>query len=212
MVGGFGEPGTPFYLLDRLTDAGRTYLTVIKNDANEPGVGVGQLLRAGLLRRLIASHIGLNPEMVDALNRGEVEVKFHPQGILAEKVRCGGVGIPAFLSDIGVGILDGEEFDWNGDRYVVEAALRANVALIHAYRADPYGNLEYRKSARNFNPLMALAAETVVVEVEELVDDALDPECVQTPGSFVDHLVVVPAGFEPPTKATAIRKERAGGR
>ena len=215
MVGGFGEPGTPFYLIDRLVAEGPGSLTVIKNDANEAGVGVGGLLRAGLLARMITSHIGLNREMVAAMDAGEVEVEFQPQGVLAEKIRCGGVGIPAFLTDIGVGILDGpaadhtgerETLEWRGERYFLEPALRADVALLHAHRADRYGNLSYRLSARNFSPLMAMAADRVVVEVEELVDSPLDPELVHTPGSFVDHLVVVPPGFMPPTRAAGLQR------
>lgn len=214
MVGGFGEPGTPYYLIDRLTAEAPGDLTVIKNDANEAGQGVGQLLRAAQVKYMITSHIGLNPEMVAAMEEGKVVVEFQPQGILAEKIRCGGVGIPAFLSDIGVGVLNApgaagaeqrEVFQWRGQDHFIEPALRADVALLHAYQGDRYGNLRYRRSARNFSPLMAMAADTVIVEVEELFDGALDPESVHTPGSFINHMIVPPADFSPPTRAAALR-------
>ncbi len=217
MISGFGETGTPYYLIDRLAAEGPAGLTVIKNDANEAGQGIGQLLRAGLLKRLITSHIGLNPEMVAAMENGEVAVEFQPQGILAEKIRCGGVGIPAFLSDIGVGVLDApgvagaeqrELLEWRGEEHFIESSLRADVALLHAHQGDRFGNLRYRRSARNFAPLMAMAADLVIVEIEELVDNALDPESVHTPGCFVDHLIVPPAGFVPPTRAAGL--DRAG--
>lgn len=217
MVGGFGEPGTPFYLLDGLEAAGAGELTVVKNDANEPGVGVGRLLRAGLLAHLVTTHIGLNPEMMAAMDRGEVRVDFHPQGILAERIRCGGAGLPAFLSDIGLGLLPErderggllrERLAWRGREYFVEPALRADVALVRAHEADRWGNLRYRKGARNFNPLMALAADVVVAEVETLRDEPLEPDGVHTPAAFVDHLVVVPAGFEDGSRASALRRAR----
>ena len=205
----------PLYLLEALAGSGRRGLTIIKNDANEPGVGVGQLLRAGVLSRLITSHIGLNPEVVAAMNEGRIEVDFYPQGILAEKIRCGGAGLPAFLSDIGVGLLPErgatgwtlrETISWRGERYFLEPALRADLALVHAHRADIYGNLVYRSSARNFNPLMATAAERVVVEVEGLAEEAFDPDRVHTPGCYVDHLMSVPAHFDPGTKAAAFAR------
>lgn len=215
MIGGFGEPGTPYYLIDRLSAEAPGDLTVIKNDANEAGQGVGQLLRAGQVKRMITSHIGLNPEMVAAMEDGTVVVEFQPQGILAEKIRCGGIGIPAFLSDIGVGVLDApgaagaeqrEVLQWRGQDHFIEPALRADVALLHAYQGDRYGNLRYRSSARNFSPLMAMAADLVMVEVEELVDGALDPDSVHTPGAFIHHMIVPPAGFRPPTRAAALKE------
>lgn len=220
MLGGFGEPGTPFYLIDKLTAEGPDDLIIIKNDANEPCQGVGQLLRAGLVSRMITSHIGLNREMVAAMESGQVTVEFQPQGILAEKIRCGGVGISAFLSDIGVGVLDvpgvagaeeREHLQWRGETYFIEPALRADVALLHAYQGDRYGNLRYRSSARNFSPLMAMAADRVFVEVEELVDGALDPESVHTPGCFVDQLIKIPVDYRPPTRAQALKEGGING-
>ena len=210
MVGGFGEPGTPFYLLDALARARKRGLTVIKNDANEPGVGVGSLLRSGSIARLVASHIGLNSEAMRAMNDGEVEVELHPQGILAEKIRAGGAGLPAFLSDVGVGLLpevpgSRERFSWRGRELFIESALRADVALLRAHAADSFGNLIYRKSARNFNTLMATAADRVVVEVERLEPEPFEPDLVMTPSCFVDALVVVPGGFDPGTKGARIR-------
>ena len=213
MAGGFGEPGTPFALLDALARAGARDLTVIKNDANEPGVGIGRLLNAACLTRLVSSHIGLNPEAVAAMNEGRLAVDFHPQGLLAEKIRCGGAGLPGFLSDLDVDLLPRterppERLTWRGREVYVEAALRADVALIHAHAADPYGNLIYRAAARNFNPLMALAAERVVAEVETLLDAPLDPDAVATPGALVHHVVLLPAGHGAGTEAARIR-ERA---
>lgn len=211
LVGGFGEPGTPFYLLDALADSGARGLTLIKNDANEPGVGVGAVLRAGAVRRLITSHMGLNPEAVAAMDEGRLQVEVHPQGILAEKIRCGGAGLPGFLSDLDEELLPevGEArptLTLHGRPVYVEEALRADFALVHAYAADPFGNLTYRASARNFNPLMATAARAVIVEVERVEQEPFDPDRVITPGAFVDHLVVVPSDFDPGSKAARLRR------
>ena len=211
MVGGFGEPGTPFLLLDALARSGARDLTVIKNDANEPGIGVGRLLEAGCLTRLVSSHIGLNRDAVAAMHDGRLSVDFHPQGILAEKIRCGGAGLPGFLSDLDHELLPEtddprETLVWRGREVHVEAALRADVALIHAHAADPYGNLVYRAAARNFNPTMVLAADLVIVEVESLRDEPFDPDGVATPGALVDHVVLVPVDHDPGSKAARIRR------
>ncbi len=195
MVGGFGVPGTPFILIDAVLNSGVTGLTLIKNEANEDGLGLAKLLAAGRADKLITSHLGLCPSAIAMMNRKELEVEFYPQGILAEKIRAGGAGLFGILTDIGVDtdISRGKRImDFGGRRVVVEPALRADVALIHAAKADRYGNLVYEKSARNFNPLMAAAADLVIAEVEELVDiGALDPDQVHTPGAFVDHVVVI---------------------
>ena len=195
MVGGFGVPGTPFTLINGLLARGTTGLTLIKNEANEDRTGVSKLIEAGRVRKLICSHLGLNATVIGMMNRKEIEVEFYPQGILAEKIRAGGAGLMGILTDIGVDTILAEKkqcIEVNGHRSLVEPALRADVALIHAATADPFGNLVYQKSARNFNPFMATAADTVIAEVEEIVEMGdLDPEHIHTPGAFVDHVVVI---------------------
>ena len=195
MLGGFGVPGTPFTLIDGLLARGTSGLTLIKNEANEDGMGASKLVEAGRVRRLICSHLGLNATVIGMMNRKEIEVDFFPQGILAEKIRAGGAGLQGFLTDIGVDTILAKEkasVEINGRTVVVEPAVRADVALIHAHMADHFGNLVYLKSARNFNPLMATAADTVIVEVENLVETGdLDPDNIHTPGAFVDHVVVI---------------------
>lgn len=195
MVGGFGVPGTPFTLIDGLLAREAKGLTLIKNEANEDHMGLSKLLEAGRADKLIISHMGLNATAIGMMNRGEFEVEFHPQGILAEKIRAGGAGIYGFLTDIGIDTIlrENKQVIEVADRsLIVEPALRADVALIHASVGDRFGNLVYEKSARNFNPIMATAADLVIAEVEALVETgALDPDGVHTPGAFVDHVVVL---------------------
>lgn len=193
MVGGFGMPGTPAVLVDALLEMGRRDLTIIKNEANEPGMGVSKLIEAGLVSKIILSHLGLNSRVIEMMNAGEVEVEFHPQGILAEKIRCGGAGLPGFLTDIGADTIIGENrrtMEFQGQKVIVEPGLRADVALIHAHEADRYGNLRFEKTARNFNPLMATAANLVIAEALRVVEPGMiDPDCVHTPCAFVDHVI-----------------------
>ena len=195
MVGGFGVPGTPFTLINGLLEKGTRGLTLIKNEANEDHMGLSKLIEAGRAQKLICSHMGVNATVMGMMNRNEIEVDFYPQGILAEKIRAGGAGLMGILTDIGVDTILTEKkqcIDVNGQRAVVEPALRADVALIHAHMADTFGNLVYQKSARNFNPLMATAADTVIAEVERIVETGdLDPDRIHTPGAFVDHVVVI---------------------
>ncbi len=195
MVGGFGVPGTPFCLLDILLESGVTGLTLIKNEANEAGMGVSTLIEAGRVKKLAISHLGLNAVAVAMMNRGEIELEFFPQGILAEKIRAGGAGLFGFLTDIGIDTIIRENkqvITLDGRPLILEPALRADIALIHAGVGDPEANLVYEKSARNFNPLMATAADTVIAEVERIVDTgALAPDAVHTPGAFVDHLLFI---------------------
>ena len=195
MVGGFGVPGTPFALIDGLLESGAAGLTLIKNEANEDHMGLSKLIEAGRAKKLITSHLGLNATVIGMMNRGEIEVEFYPQGILAEKIRAGGAGLMGILTDIGVDTIlveKKEVISVSGQRAVVEPALCADVALIHAAVADPFGNLVYEKSARNFNPAMATAAKTVIVEAERLVASGeLDPDVIHTPGGFIDHVVVL---------------------
>ncbi len=195
MVGGFGVPGTPFTLIYGLLEREVTDLTLIKNEANEAGLGVSRLIEAGRVRRLITSHLGLNARAIELMNRGEIQVAFYPQGILAEKIRAGGAGLLGILTDIGIDTIlarDKTRIDVQGRPCLVEPALRADVALIHAAVADRNGNLIYEKSARNFNPLMAMAADRVIVETEKLVEiGELDPDGIHTPSAFTDSIVVL---------------------
>lgn len=196
MLGGFGVPGTPFLLIQELVRQNKCDLTIIKNDANETGMGVDHLLVAGCVRRLITTHLGLNANAIKQMNNGAIEVEFCAQGILSERIRAGGAGLRGILTDIGMDTdlgagkprvaLDGQ--DW-----MVETALRADVALLHAAQADTFGNLRYAATARNFNPLMAMAADTVIVEAEQIAaPGALAPDDIHTPGPFVDHVVHIP--------------------
>lgn len=195
MVGGFGVPGTPMTLIHALVAHGARNLTLIKNDANEPGMGVDHLLKSGQVARLITTHLGLNGHAIGLMNTGNLAVEFNAQGILAERIRAGGAGIGAILSDIGIGteLADGKQVvDLQGKPYLVETALRADVALIHADRADSFGNLAYVGTARNFNPLMAMAADCVIAEAEGVLPlGQLNADEVHTPGVFVDHVTAL---------------------
>lgn len=195
MIGGFGVPGTPFTLIRALVAHGARDLTVIKNDANAPGMGIDHLLASGQVRRLITTHIGLNPNAIALMNSGALAVEFTPQGILAERIRAGGAGLGGVLSDIGIDTELGTgktRIEFESTPYLIEPALRADVALIHAHRTDPFGNACYAATARNFNPLMASAARRVIVETEELTAlGAIAPEAVHTPGVLVDHVVTL---------------------
>ncbi|NIC07579.1 CoA transferase subunit A [Billgrantia bachuensis] len=195
MVGGFGSPGTPFALIDELLAQGQSELTLIKNDANEPGIGVGKLIEAGRVRRLITSHIGLNRDAIAAMNRGQLEVTLFPQGILAEKIRSAGAGHRGFITDIGQGteIAAGRrEIEMDGRTWGIEPALYADFALVHAERADRYGNLIYRATASNFNPLMAMAADTVIAQAYRVDEPgSLAIEAIHTPCAFVSLVVAV---------------------
>jgi len=193
MLGGFGVPGTPFCLIRELVRRGPRNLTVIKNDANEAGMGVDWLLENGQVAKLITSHIGLNPTAMRLMNEAAIEIEFVPQGILAERIRVAGAGMMGFISDIGLGIAVAEgkqRVEVAGKTGVVETALRADFALIHANKADAFGNLTFSAAARNFNPLMAMAAGRTIVEAESIVAfGALEPENVHLTGAFVDAVV-----------------------
>ncbi|CUK15796.1 Acetate CoA-transferase subunit alpha [Shimia thalassica] len=192
MVGGFGVPGTPMTLIQELVRQGARDLTLIKNDANEPGMGVDHLLRNGQVARLITTHLGLNTHAIGLMNNDQIKVEFNAQGILAERIRAGGAGIGAVLSDIGIGteLAEGKQVvEVDGKPHLVETALRADFALIHADRADPFGNLTYVATARNFNPLMAMAADCVIAEAETVTPlGELEADAVHTSGVFVDHV------------------------
>jgi acetate CoA/acetoacetate CoA-transferase alpha subunit len=195
MVGGFGVPGTPFTLINGLLRSGVSGLTLIKNEANEDHMGLSKLIEAGRAKKLITSHLGLNATVIGMMNRQEIDVEFYPQGILAEKIRAGGAGLFGILTDIGIDTIlaeNKEVITVNGQRAIIEPALHPDAALIHAAAADPFGKLIYEKSARNFNPAMATAAGTVIVEAERLVAfGELAPDAIHTPGGFIDHVVVL---------------------
>ncbi len=194
LVGGFGLVGAPLALLDALAEECEARdLTVVSNNIGEPGRGLGKLLRQGRIRRGISSYFTSNPEAVDAVNRGEIEATLLPQGTFAEAIRAGGAGIGGFYTPVGAGTLlaEGkEERELDGVRHVLERPIRGDVALVYAARADELGNLWYRRTARNFNPLMATAADLVIAEVGELLPvGGLAAEDVHTPHLYVDLLV-----------------------
>ena len=193
MSGGFGLVGNPESLIPEIKASGVKDLTVISNNAGADGFGLWQLLVSRQIRKMVSSYVGENRLFEQQYLAGELELEFNPQGTLAERIRAGGAGIPAFFTRTGVGtvVAEGkphEEFD--GQLYVQETWLRADLAIVKAWRADPHGNLQFRKTARNFNPVMATAAKVTVVEVEELVEaGAINPDCVHTPGIFVQRIV-----------------------
>ncbi|WP_262272833.1 CoA transferase subunit A [Microvirga yunnanensis] len=193
MIGGFMGVGTPEPMVDELVRQQKGDLTVIANDTAAPGVGIGKLITGKLLRRVIVSHIGLNPETQQQMLAGELQVDLVPQGTLAERIRAGGFGLGGILTPTGVGTLVEEgkqKIAVNGRDYLLEPALRADFALVHAFIADYLGNLGYVLTARNFNPLMAMAAETVVVQAENIVPvGVVSPDHVMTPAPVVDYLV-----------------------
>jgi 3-oxoacid CoA-transferase subunit A len=193
MSGGFGLVGNPESLIPEIKAAGVKDLTVISNNAGADGFGLWHLLESRQIKKMVSSYVGENKLFEQQYLSGELELEFNPQGTLAERIRAGGAGIPAFYTRTGVGTMVAEgkphqEFD--GELYVEERWLRADLAIVKAWRADPEGNLQFRKTARNFNPVMATAAEITVVEVEELVETgAIDPDCVHTPGIYVQRIV-----------------------
>jgi len=195
LIGGFGSPGTPFSLVNELLKQGQRNLTLIKNDANEASIGISKLIENGQVDKLITSHIGLNKNVIDMMNNKRIEVEFYPQGILAEKIRNAGAGCFGFLTDIGIDteITDKNQLiEWQGRQLKIESALYADFALIHAKKSDRYGNLIYGTSAMNFSPLMAMAAEKVIVETPLLVPESeLEPEQIHTPSAFVNSVVVL---------------------
>lgn len=195
LVGGFGLAGTPLSLLDALVDASAaTGLTVVSNNCGYPGQGLGRLLLQDRIRRVVGSFFTPNPDVARYRQEGRLDVMLLPQGTLAEALRAGGAGIPAFYTPTGVGtdLATGKETrDFDGRSYLLERAIRGQVALIRAHQADERGNLNYRKTARNFNPLMATAADLVIAEVDEVVPvGGLAPEGIVTPHLFVDLLVL----------------------
>jgi 3-oxoacid CoA-transferase subunit A len=193
MSGGFGLCGIPAVLIDAIRESGVKGLTIVSNNAGIDDVGLGVLLKTRQVRKMISSYVGENATFAQQYLAGELEIEFNPQGTLAERIRAGGAGIPGFYTAAGAGtqIAEGKETkQFDGRTYVLELGLRADLAVIHAWKADREGNLIYRKTARNFNPIMATAADQVVVEVEDLVDyGQIDPDHIITPGIFVNRIV-----------------------
>ncbi|MDG5787517.1 CoA transferase subunit A [Evansella sp. AB-P1] len=194
MIGGFGGVGNPPSIIQQIIVNGTNELTVICNDAGFPNIGVGQLVTNKSVRKLIASHIGSNPKAGEQMTEGTLEVVFSPQGTLAERIRAGGVGLGGVLIDIGIGNpkIDGnkEKVTVGDSQYMIETALTADISLVYAKKGDEFGNLIYDTSARNTNPLVAMAGMITIAEVEEIVSVGdLHPEEVVTPGAFVDYIV-----------------------
>ncbi|MCJ9749180.1 CoA transferase subunit A [Neorhizobium sp. BETTINA12A] len=196
MSGGFGLCGIPEILIEAVKLSGVKDLTVISNNAGVDGIGLGLLLETRQIRKMISSYVGENKLFAQQFLSGELELEFNPQGTLAERIRAGGAGIPAFFTKTGVGtiISEGKEIrEFGGEQYVMEMALTADVSLVHAWKGDTEGNLVYRKTARNFNPMMATAGKFTVAEVEHLVDvGQIDADHVHTPGIFVSKILHVP--------------------
>ena len=193
LIGGFMAVGTPVRLIDEIVRQGKRDLTVIANDTAAPGVGIGKLISAKLVRKVVASHIGLNPETQQQMIAGEMEVDLVPQGTLIERIRAGGYGLGGILTATGVGTVVEEgkqKVTVAGKEYLVEPALRADFALVHAFMADYLGNLAYALTGRNFNPVIAMAADTVIVAVDNVVPVGLiSPDHVVTPAPLVDYLI-----------------------
>lgn len=195
-VGGFGLCGIPEDLILALRDTGRKNLTIVSNNAGVDDWGLGLLLHSRQVHKMISSYVGENSEFERQFLAGELEVEFCPQGTLAERMRAGGAGIPGFYTRSGIGttVAEGKDHrEFDGHTYMLERGIRADVSLVKAWKADQWGNLIYRKTARNFNPLAAACGKVTVAEVEELVSVGdIDPDCVHTPGIYVDRIVHCP--------------------
>jgi 3-oxoacid CoA-transferase subunit A len=196
MAGGFGLCGIPETLIVAIRDSGVKNLTVVSNNAGIDGVGLGLLLETRQIKKMISSYVGENKTFAAQFLAGELDIEFNPQGTLAERIRAGGAGIPAFFTKTGVGtiIAEGKEVrHFDGESFIMERGIVADLAIVHAWKGDTEGNLVYRKTARNFNPMMASAGRVTVAEVENLVDAGqIEPDHIITPGIFVQRIVHVP--------------------
>lgn len=212
LMGGFGLCGIPENLIEALRRHGAKHLTVVSNNAGVDDIGIGILLKNRQIRKMIASYVGENKTFEQLAMKKEIEVELNPQGTLAERIRCGGAGIPAFYTPTGYGTLAAEgretrEFD--GRPHVLVPALRGDFAFVKAWKGDRWGNLVYRKTARNYNAMVATAADYAVAEVEEIVElGALDPDCVHTPGIFVDA-IFQGANHQKHVERRTVRKRRS---
>jgi 3-oxoacid CoA-transferase subunit A len=195
MSGGFGLCGIPESLIEAVRESGAKNLTVVSNNAGVDGIGLGILLESKQIKKMVSSYVGENKLFAQQYLAGQLELEFNPQGTLAERIRAGGAGIPAFFTKTGVGtiIAEGKEVrEFDGERYVMERGLIADIALIHAWKGDAEGNLIYRKTARNFNPMMATAGKVTIAEIEHLFQPGeLDPDDIHTPGIYVQRIVKV---------------------
>jgi 3-oxoacid CoA-transferase subunit A len=198
--GGFGLCGIPAALIDAVKESGVKGLTIVSNNCGIDDVGLGKLLRTRQIKKMVASYVGENAEFARQFLAGELEIEFNPQGTLAERIRAGGAGIPAFFTKTGVGtaVAEGKQTqDFDGETYVMERGIVADLALVHAWKGDTEGNLIYRRTARNFNPMMATAAKVTVAQVEHLVSvGSFDPDHIITPGVYVKRIVALPEGYE----------------
>jgi 3-oxoacid CoA-transferase subunit A len=213
MAGGFGLCGIPETLILAIRDSGVKNLTVVSNNCGIDGVGLGVLLDTRQIKKMIASYVGENKTFAQQYLAGELEIEFNPQGTLAERIRAGGAGVPAFFTKTGVGttIAKGkDEREFDGVRYVMERGLVADLSVVHARTADTEGNLVYRKTARNFNPVMAMAGKVTVAEVEHLVQPGdIDPDHIVTPGIYVQRIVHVPNATKRIEQRTVRKKEQS---
>lgn len=211
MAGGFGLCGIPEDLVSAIRQSGVANLTVISNNCGIDGAGLGILLQAGQIRKMISSYVGENKTFERLYLSGELELEFNPQGTLAERIRAGGAGIPAFYTRTGVGtvIAEGkEEREFEGERYIMETGLKADIAIIKAWKADEEGNLIFRKTARNFNPMMATAGKVTIAEAEHIVPTgSLDPDQIHTPGIFVQR-IVLSSGYDKRVEQRTVRKNK----
>ncbi|MAL08895.1 MAG: succinyl-CoA--3-ketoacid-CoA transferase [Maricaulis sp.] len=211
MAGGFGLCGIPENAIEAILHSGVKDLTIISNNCGVDGFGLGKLLDAKRIKKMLSSYVGENKEFERQFLSGELELEFNPQGTLAERIRAGGAGIPAFYVKTGVGTLVAEgkeEREFNGERYIMETGLTADLSIVKAWKADPQGNLIYRKTARNFNPMMATAGKVTVAEVEEIVDlGSMDPDQIHTPGIFVQRLVK--GSFEKRIEQRTVRQKES---
>ena len=211
MAGGFGLCGIPENLIAEIQRSGVKNLTVVSNNAGVDGFGLGVLLNTKQVKKMISSYVGENKEFERQYLSGELELEFNPQGTLAERCRAGGAGIPAFYAKAGVGtiVAEGKETRvFNGETYVMETGLRADLSIVKAYKGDTQGNLIYNKTARNFNPMMAMAGKVTIAEVEELVPTGdLDPDEIHTPGIFVSR--IIKGSFEKRIEQRTVRKRTA---
>ena len=212
MSGGFGLSGNPEHLIPALKDSGVKHLTVISNNCGADGFGLWTLLNAGQIDKMVSSYVGENKLFADLYLSGQLQLELNPQGTLAERIRAGGAGIPAFYTKTGVGtvVAEGKPTEvFEGETYVRETWLRADLAIVKAWKADTEGNLIYRKTARNFNPNMATAAKMTIAEVEEIVEPGtLDPDNIHTPGIYVDRLIGGGA-YEKKIEQRTVRKRPA---
>jgi len=212
MAGGFGLCGIPETLILAIRDSGVKNLTFVSNNAGVDGAGLGLLLESRQIKKMISSYVGENKTFAQQYLAGELEIEFNPQGTLAERIRAGGAGIPAFYTRTGVGTLvaeNKEKREFDGEKYVMERGLVADLAIVHAWKGDSEGNLVYRKTARNFNPIMATAGRVTVAEVEHLVQPGeINPDHIITPGIYVKRMVHVP-GAKKHIEQRTIRKREA---